>query len=103
MPIVGDVTLSKRRWHYALIKAGPDDDDNIFVELYVDLSKGLSKASWCNASPCTLQELERAVRDVALHGVITWFWENGTFTYVPATDAVPAWYDWKENLRDQAD
>lgn len=104
--IHGDITVSKAKWRYALLKVGPATDDNILVEFFpgpglwgIDASV-FEGGSWCHARVCTAIEIVNAATDVARDGVIDWHYKNGTFTpALPTSDTSRVEYNWRPKVK----
>lgn len=73
------------KWRYALLKIGPDPDDNELVEYYPSHS-GNTGGSFCGARIGSIVELQRALSSVQKHGILTWFFDHGSFSRDPDGD-----------------
>jgi len=72
--------VKAKHWKYGLLKVGPKDDDNVLVEfLYGPDAEGVKNYEWSEPMINTLEELEAAVRDVQHEGIVTWWFEHGSF------------------------
>lgn len=84
----GDPTTAEKgcyaplKWRYALLKIGPDPDDNELVEYYYS-SSGVCGGSFCGARIGSVVELQRALSSVQKHGIQTWFFDHGSFSRDP--------------------
>jgi hypothetical protein len=84
-------------WKYGLIKVALDDEGvqiNMLVELY-PLGEIVKYDTFCRANPQTLEEIKLAKRDIESDGINEYFFNNGTFKWVPEKDAYN--WDWIPN------
>ncbi len=85
-------------WKYALIKVGFDSieekDIGELVELYYEEVDGeVRYSSYGRPYLQSIEEIRRALRDVEKDGLITWFWDNGVFTW----NTKEYFWDWSKN------
>ena len=74
-------------WKYGLIKVYDEptfdtSQTNMLVELY-PLGEGGEYNTFCRAGLQTLEEIEMAKRDIERDGINEYFFNNGTFKWVP--------------------
>jgi hypothetical protein len=85
-------------WKYGLIKVGFDEhlkeDENELVELYYEIVNGETHyVAFSRPYLCSVSDIRNALADVEKDGVITWFWDNGVFTW----NFKESFWDWKKN------
>lgn len=83
-------------WKYGMIKVGLEDDEDIceLVELFYDeTEEGIRYESFGRPYLSSIEDLRNATRDVERDGIITWFWDNGTFRW----NSTEHFWDWCEN------
>jgi hypothetical protein len=92
-------------WKYGLIKVAIEDEGtdyeeqiNLLAELY-PLGENGEYDSFCTARIQSTEELQNAQADVERDGINTWFYDNGTFTWVGCEGCYEGRWDWepKEN------
>jgi len=84
-------------WKYGLIKVEDDHGEDLchLVELVEDEDGGFT--SFCDARIKSVVELTRAHDDVQRDGVNTWFFDNGTFSWVQDSLTGQHHWDWTCN------
>ena len=85
-------------WKYALIKVGFDEgfneDVNELVEVHFERINGeIHYSSFGRPYLTSLSDIRNALADVEKDGVITWFWDNGVFTW----NSQEYFWDWSRN------
>ncbi len=85
-------------WKYALIKVGFDkdfnEDVNELVEVHFERINGeIYYSSFGRPYLTSLSDIRNALADVEKDGVITWFWDNGVFTW----NSQEHFWDWSRN------
>ena len=85
-------------WKYALIKVGFDkdfnEDVNELVEVHFERVNGEDHySSFGRPYLTSLSDIRNALADVEKDGVITWFWDNGVFTW----NSQEHFWDWSRN------
>lgn len=85
-------------WKYALIKVGFDkdfnEDVNELVEVHFERVNGENHySSFGRPYLTSLSDIRNALADVEKDGVITWFWDNGVFTW----NSQEHFWDWSRN------
>jgi hypothetical protein len=91
----------KMLWKYGMIKVGVDhcgaeEDEDIceLVELfYEETEAGIRYQSFGRPYLSSIEQLRNATRDVERDGIITWFWDNGTFRW----NNTEYFWDWSRN------
>jgi hypothetical protein len=83
-------------WKYAQVKVRDiDENDNELTdacqifEVY-DLDNDGVYETFSRSSLIDVESLKMAIADIERDGINTWFYENGTFKWVPEKDA----YNW---------
>jgi len=97
---VRDKRMSKG-WKYGLIKVsieneGTDIEEqiNLLAELY-SLGDDGEYDSFCKADLRSVEELQRALKDIERDGINEWFYDNGAFHYREVGLRCYEW-DWKK-------
>ena len=92
---------NNKGWRYSLIKVAIEDEGtdyeeqiNLLVELYPIGDNGEYNA-FCRASLRSLEEVERAQRDIEREKINTWFYDNGTFEWKMCDKCNVGTWDWQ--------
>jgi hypothetical protein len=85
-------------WKYGLIKVGFDkvfqEDEKELVEVYYEKVDGeIRYVAFSRPHLCSISDIRNALADVEKDGVITWFWDNGVFTW----NFKESFWDWSKN------
>lgn len=88
-------------WKYGMIKVGVDhygaegnEDICELAELfYKETEVGIRYESFSRPYLSSIEDLRNATRDVERDGIITWFWDNGTFRW----NNTEYFWDWRKN------
>ena len=83
-------------WKYEMIKVGVEDEEDIceLVELfYEETEAGIHYQYFGRPYLSSIEDLRNATKDVERDGIITWFWDNGTFSW----NLTEYFWDWSRN------